>query len=280
MPLTPQDVRDKMFTSVRFKQGYDEDEVDAFLDRVEEELTRLASDKERLTAEFSKARVVSTEPVAEWGGAERAIEVPDDAPRSAFAPSPSGPLAAEDMPADLDPEVAGPPVPAPIEAPLPPPSPTEDALRRTLVLAQRTADAAIAEARAEAAAMIEGATTKAEETERVSRLHQATREHDHQVEFERLQAAVEQLRGFEREYRGRLKAYLHLQMRELEDSTPAEPSAVAGVPARTALGSGAPRQEAAEDAEFPDDPDFGAESGHFTHADATPHRHEDLAEPQ
>ncbi|MEU3505795.1 DivIVA domain-containing protein, partial [Streptomyces hundungensis] len=31
MPLTPEDVRNKQFTTVRLREGYDEDEVDAFL---------------------------------------------------------------------------------------------------------------------------------------------------------------------------------------------------------------------------------------------------------
>jgi DivIVA domain-containing protein len=32
--LTPNDVRDKTFTTHRFREGYDMDEVDAFLDQV------------------------------------------------------------------------------------------------------------------------------------------------------------------------------------------------------------------------------------------------------
>src|SRR3954468_1333019 len=41
MPLTPEDVQNKRFSTVRFKEGYDEEEVDAFLDEVEAELRRL-----------------------------------------------------------------------------------------------------------------------------------------------------------------------------------------------------------------------------------------------
>src|SRR5437879_169748 len=41
MPLTPEDVRNKQFSTVRLREGYDMDEVDAFLDEVEAELTRL-----------------------------------------------------------------------------------------------------------------------------------------------------------------------------------------------------------------------------------------------
>ncbi len=45
--LTPEDVRNKRFTPVRFREGYDMDEVDLFLDRVEAELVRLAAENTR-----------------------------------------------------------------------------------------------------------------------------------------------------------------------------------------------------------------------------------------
>ena len=41
MPLTPADVRNKQFSTTRLRPGYDEEEVDAFLDEVESELDRL-----------------------------------------------------------------------------------------------------------------------------------------------------------------------------------------------------------------------------------------------
>jgi DivIVA domain-containing protein len=41
MPLSPEDVSSKRFKTVRFKEGYEETEVDAFLDEVVEELRRL-----------------------------------------------------------------------------------------------------------------------------------------------------------------------------------------------------------------------------------------------
>jgi DivIVA domain-containing protein len=41
MALTPDDIRKKRFTSTRFRPGYDEDQVDAFLDEISAELQRL-----------------------------------------------------------------------------------------------------------------------------------------------------------------------------------------------------------------------------------------------
>ena len=55
MPLTPEDVRNKQFTTVRLREGYDEDEVDAFLDEVETELTRLLRENEELRAKLAAA---------------------------------------------------------------------------------------------------------------------------------------------------------------------------------------------------------------------------------
>lgn len=50
MPLTPEDVRNKRFTAVRFKEGYDLDEVDAFLDEIEESLAALTKENSDLRA--------------------------------------------------------------------------------------------------------------------------------------------------------------------------------------------------------------------------------------
>src|ERR1041384_3662288 len=55
MPLTPEDVRNKQFTTVRLREVYDEDEVDAFLDEVEAELTRLLRENEDLRAKLAAA---------------------------------------------------------------------------------------------------------------------------------------------------------------------------------------------------------------------------------
>ena len=55
MPLTPEDVRNKRFTPVRLREGYDMGEVDQFLDEVEAELERLTVENEELRAKVSAA---------------------------------------------------------------------------------------------------------------------------------------------------------------------------------------------------------------------------------
>ena len=57
MPLTPQDVQSKEFATTRFKPGYDEEEVDAFLDEVEAELTRLLTENADLRNRINQMQV-------------------------------------------------------------------------------------------------------------------------------------------------------------------------------------------------------------------------------
>ena len=54
MPLTPADVRNKQFSTTRLRPGYDEEEVDAFLDEVEAELDRLIQDNDELRAKLAE----------------------------------------------------------------------------------------------------------------------------------------------------------------------------------------------------------------------------------
>src|SRR3954466_2653473 len=113
MPLTPEDVQNKRFTTVRFKEGYDEEEVDGFLDEVEAELRRLLGENDQLRR----------------------------APRPAAAPAPA-PVAAPAAAPPAPPPPAAPPPAAPAAPAAPEEQPQEAALR-TLLLAQRTADEAI-----------------------------------------------------------------------------------------------------------------------------------------
>ncbi len=173
MPLTPEDVRTKEFRN-SFR-GYNEEEVDAFLDEVEAELARLLSENSEL--------------------AERATSAP------AAAPAPAA---------------------------MPPMGETEEMLRRTLLIAQRTADETIAEAKSEADKMVADARMHAQQM--VSQAQQQANSQIGDLENRRrsLEAHIEGLRAFEREYRTRLKAYLETQLRDLDNrgAPSAEPPSV------------------------------------------------------
>ena len=64
MPLTPEDVQKKQFSTVRFKEGYDEEEVDAFLDEVEAELRRLIAENASLGRAAHAGPAAPSAPVA------------------------------------------------------------------------------------------------------------------------------------------------------------------------------------------------------------------------
>ncbi len=56
MALTPEEVVNKRFTIVKFREGYDQDEVDDFLDEVVVELRSLASQNDELRQQLEAAK--------------------------------------------------------------------------------------------------------------------------------------------------------------------------------------------------------------------------------
>ena len=221
MPLTPADVRNKQFSTTRLRTGYDEEEVDAFLDEVEAELDRLIQENEELRgklAEVLRGGVGSKAPVA--------LNAPHvDPPPELIAPEPPR----------LEPERR------PQEAVMMGMKPVEDNMdtaARVLALAQQTADQAIADARREADETLGRARREADEiltkarrqSEQITsdaRARAESLERDAQERHrqamgslvqsrEELERRVDDLRAFEREYRSRLKAYLEGQLRDLE----------------------------------------------------------------
>jgi DivIVA domain-containing protein len=200
MPLTPEDVANKQFTSTRLKPGYDETEVDEFLDEVEAELTRLYRENDELRSKLTNAQ----RQLAEGGGDSGSVQQAAPAPIPQPAPPPPPPP---------------PPPPAPVPAPVqqaPAGASVSETATGILALAQRTADEHVSEARTQADRIIGEARTRADQLKR-----EADDKHRQMIgslENERvtLEREVEKLRTFEREYRSRLKSYLEGQLRELD----------------------------------------------------------------
>jgi DivIVA domain-containing protein len=221
MPLTPADVRNKQFSTTRLRPGYDEEEVDAFLDEVEAELDRLIQENEELRAKLAEVL---------RGG------------KSAAVPALSSPLS------DPKPDVMAPesrmeperrqPEPVMMGGGMPRIEDNMDTAARVLSLAQQTADQAIADARREADETLGRARREADEVltkarrqaeqitgdarARAESLERDAQERHRQAmgslvqTREELERRVDDLRAFEREYRSRLKAYLEGQLRDLE----------------------------------------------------------------
>src|SRR5690606_9115089 len=78
MPLTPEDVVTKQFQHVRFKEGFDPDEVDDFLDEIVVEWRKVIAENEEL-----KAKLAAYESGAEAAPVAAAVEVVEEAPAAA-----------------------------------------------------------------------------------------------------------------------------------------------------------------------------------------------------
>lgn len=259
MALTPEDVVNKRFQPTKFREGYDQDEVDDFLDEVVVELRRLNQENEelrqRLIAGDSRINELQR-------SASQPAPVAFDQPVAASAPAP----------------VAEAPVPAPFQATDPSidPSNTNNLLqlarrlheehvregveKRDALIAEghATAGRVVEEANTQAGRALEEATTQAtraleEASTQASRaLEEAnaqaarlvedaqteTRERILSLEQERasLEGRIEELRNFEREYRSKLKDYIEGQLREL-DANAAVLSSVASAPTPVSAGA-------------------------------------------
>jgi len=229
MALTPEDVVNKRFQPTKFREGYDQDEVDDFLDEVVVELRRLGQENEELRQRLSAAESAPTEaaPVA---------AAPASAPQPASVPEPTpAPVAA-----------APEPTPAPAAAPAVDPDEDTVGTSNLLQLARRLheehvregvekRDALIAEGHATADRLVSEAearqrqiVTEAEEQQRtmVAEAEAQQRQRVAVLEQERtqLQTKIDELRTFERDYRLQLKSYIQGQLNELDSAGGEQPS--------------------------------------------------------
>jgi DivIVA domain-containing protein len=221
MPLTPADVHNVAFKKPAIgKRGFDAEEVDAFLDDVEGELAGLIEENNELRA------------LVEGGGGRGGASA-----GSVVDPR----LAAElhDMRARLDraqrdrgaAEQAARAMQAELEQARAQGGPVVDGDRdqqavRVLMMAQRTADDHMADARREAEKLSSDARQAAEEVTREAGAKADALERDarqrHQeamggLDAERtaVQKDIEELKQFAREYRTRFKAHLESQLRDI-----------------------------------------------------------------
>src|SRR5215468_10823567 len=222
MPLTPADVHNVAFKKPPIgKRGYDEEEVDAFLDEVERELARLIEENNELRAQVGGGpRPVQAGPGGDPRLAQENIDLKSQLDRLSRDKA-AAEQAARAMQAELEQiRASGGAVVG---------GDGEQQALRVLMMAQRTADDHVADARREADKLLSDSRSKAEEVTREARAKADALERDarqrHQeamggLDAKRtaLQKHIEELKQFEREYRTRLKAYLESQLRDLDGS--------------------------------------------------------------
>jgi DivIVA domain-containing protein len=231
MALTPEDVVNKRFQPTKFREGYDQDEVDDFLDEVVVELRRLNQENEEL-----RQRLIASD--SHINELQRTAAQPAQASFEQQQPS-----------------VASAPAPVPFQpAPVAQADPNADPgnTNNLLQLARRLheehvregvekRDALIAEGQAQAQRAIEDGHAQAGRI--VEEAQSSTRNAISSLDQERvaLEARIEELRNFERDYRAKLKGYIEGQLRELDTSSAALVGA--GAPAAVAAGQSFEQQQ-------------------------------------
>ncbi|WP_433674067.1 DivIVA domain-containing protein [Microbacterium gorillae] len=193
MALTPDDVVTKQFQHVRFKEGFDPDEVDDFLDEIVVEWRKTIEENTELKAKLAK-----------YESGELAAAAPAE-------PAPVAAPAVEEPAPVVEPT----PEPAPVEAPAAQPAAASAGI---IELAQRLHDEHVAEGKAQRDQLISDAQAQAakivadaEEKSRqeIARLNE---------ESKTLEGRITELRGFERDYRSNLRKYIEGQLKDLDAS--------------------------------------------------------------
>lgn len=216
MALTPEDVVNKRFQPTKFREGYDQDEVDDFLDEVVVELRRLNQENEelrqRLLASDSRINELQRSGAqAPPPQQQQPLGYPQEPAYAAPAPAPAAaPFGFPPAGGSMDPNAMD-------------PSNTNNLLQLARKLHEdhvregvEKRDALIAEGHATAARVVAEAETR--QRSQLGSLDQ---------ERQMLEHRVEELRNFEREYRQKLKGYIEGQLRELDSANvlTASPSA-------------------------------------------------------
>lgn len=232
MTLTPEAVRNKQFTTIRLREGYDMGEVDHFLDQVEQELQRLIDENEALrqttkaSANGQKTPAATTEVSMDTSARQEQARAEVEAETAAAARAGSTPAGASTVAVRILEKAA-------------------TAADELVAEASEQAERVIAEAKEKAAQLESSARADAEritneahgnasrmDAEAKNKLAQVNKEaDDRRAEvFSKLEAdrdelahSIDELQQFEREYRARLKLYFTEQLQALEatDEAPA-----------------------------------------------------------
>ena len=190
--LTTEDVLNKKFQYVKFREGYDQDEVDEFLDEVVSTIYSLQMENQELKEKLEAAE----RRVAELSNSEF---TPSETPAPAVVETPAP--AVVETPAPAAPVLSGP----------------QDAESATsmLALAQRVHDEYVRDGEEQSAKIIAEANA-----ERESIIADAQKQKDsvlNQLEQERelLENKINGLRTFESEYRTNLRTHLESLLNEV-----------------------------------------------------------------
>lgn len=211
MTLLADDVLNKKFTATKFREGYEQDEVDEFLDEVVEAMRQLEAENTDLKAKLEAANA-RVEELSEGGSTASAVTPVEET--SAVADEPAEVVVEEEVVEETAEPVAE--TSAQQAAPVAASSAPTDAAGM-LELAQRLHDEHVANGKAEEERLITEAKASSEQI-----LKDAEDQRNRtlaQLEKERsgLEHKIDELRRFESDYRTRLKSYLNNLLTHVED---------------------------------------------------------------
>ncbi|ACQ80653.1 DivIVA family protein [Beutenbergia cavernae DSM 12333] len=209
--LTADDVLNKKFQTTKFREGYDQDEVDDFLDEIVNTLRVTAGENEELKTKLAAAERRVSELSRSGGGAAAAAPAVDE----------TGPVTQVTAPVAPEPEPEPPapkPTPAPAPAyaqpaapaaPAPRPGQTEpESATGMLQLAQRLHDEYVRNGKEEADRIVAEARSAGDQIQQEAQEQRSRTLKQLETERATLEHKISQLRAFERDYRTRLKGYL------------------------------------------------------------------------
>ena len=189
--LTADDVLNKKFQATKFREGYEQDEVDEFLDEVVEAMRQLEAENADLKAKLEAAN-------------RRVAQLGEGASIPAAPASPVSPVQAE--PAVSVPAVSG-------ESGGQGPA----AASGMLELAQRLHDEHVANGKAEGERIVTEARSTGEQIVREAEDQRNRTLAQLEKERSGLEHKIDELRRFESDYRTRLKSYLQNLLTNVED---------------------------------------------------------------
>ena len=193
--LTADDVLNKKFQPTKFREGYDQDEVDEFLDQIVEAMRDLENENAELKAKLDAANA-------------RVAELSEGAPVVTATPvSPVAPIA---------PVVESPIVETPkIE----PSGNNAESAAAMLEMDQRLHDEYVAKGKAERERIVTEARATGEQLTREAENQRNQTLSQLEKERANLEHKIDELRRFESDYRTRLRSYLTNLLNNVEDAS-------------------------------------------------------------
>lgn len=220
VPLTPDEVISKTFQPTRFAEGYNQDEVDDFLDEVVATLRSLNQEIDDLNAKLKASQAK----VAELEAAPKPAAAPAPAPavdvvKAAEAKAPVSEVAKV--------EVAPSPMPMADLAALSGGDGASGAAGM-LLLAQRLHDEHVRNGENQRDQLVADARSRAEKMVRDAEETRVTTLSTLELERDELQDFIDSLRAHEQEYRTRMRSFLQAQLADLDTQQSLEPADTAG----------------------------------------------------